>query len=262
MFDLFLDIFSCRENAWTRIDSRVKLIVALASIVFILLSSRTVLPLAFFVFCTGAMFALGMPLRLVLARVAGPLGIALVLVSLMAFTQGPTVIYPVRFDLFGGFELLLREEGLRNGILAGSRVLGAVSVVLLLGAVTPAHKIFASLRWGRVPEGWVEIALLMYRYIFCLLEHTAESVEAQRVRLGYTGARRSLSSIGTLAGIVVLRSLDQARQTHEAMMVRGYRGCLTFGPMPHLGRKDLLSIFLALFVIASAWAALEWRAFL
>jgi len=102
----------------------------------------------------------------------------------------------------------------------------------------------------------------MYRYIFCLLEHTAESVEAQRVRLGYTGARRSLSSIGTLAGIVVLRSLDQARQTHEAMMVRGYRGCLTFGPMPHLGRKDLLSIFLALFVIASAWAALEWRAFL
>jgi cobalt/nickel transport system permease protein len=259
MFDLFLDIFSCRDNACTRIDARVKLIIALAAIIFILLSSRMVLPLVFFVLCTGAMFGLGMPLRLVLARLAGPLGIVFVLVALMAFTQGSTVLHFVRFNGFGGFELLLREEGLLKGMLAGSRVLGAVSVVLLLGSITPAHKIFASLRWGRVPDGWVEIALLMYRYIFCLLEHTAEAVEAQKVRLGYVGARRSLSSVGTLAGIVVLRSLDQARQTHDAMMVRGYRGCLTFGPLPRLGRKDLASIFLTLFAIAITWAVLEWR---
>ncbi len=257
MFDLFLDIFSCRDNAWTRMDARVKLIIALAAIIFILLSSRTALPLVFFVFCTGAMLGLGMPPRLVLARLAGPLGIVFVLVALMAFTQGSTVLHSVRF---GSFELLLREEGLLKGMLAGSRVLGAVSVILLLGSVTPAHKIFASLRWGRVPDGWVEIALLMYRYIFCLLEHTAEAVEAQKVRLGYAGARRSLSSVGTLAGIVVLRSLDQARQTHDAMMVRGYRGCLTFGPLPRLGRKDLATIFLAMLVIAVTWAALEWRA--
>lgn len=256
MFDLFLDIFSCRDNAWTRVDARVKLIIALAAIIFILLSSRMSLPLAFFVMCTGAMLGLGMPPRLVLARLAGPLGIVIVLVALMAFTQGSTVVGSLWFN---GFELKLREEGLMKGILAGSRVLGAVSVVLLLGSVTPAHKIFASLRWGRVPDGWVEIALLMYRYIFCLLEHTAEAVEAQRVRLGYAGARRSLSSLGTLAGIVVLRSLDQARQTHDAMMVRGYRGCLTFGPLPRLAGKDLASMSLALLAIAAAWATLEWR---
>ncbi len=256
MFDLFLDIFSCRDNAWTRVDARVKLIIALGAIIFILLSSRTALPLAFFIICTGAMFGLGMPPRLVLARLAGPLGIVLVLIALMAFTQGTTVLYSVQLN---GFGLLLREEGLLKGMLAGSRVIGAVSVILLLGSVTPAHKIFASLRWGRVPDGWIEIALLMYRYIFCLLEHTAEAVEAQKVRLGYAGARRSLSSLGTLAGIVMLRSLDQARQTHEAMMVRGYRGCLTFGPLPSLGRGELASILLALVAIACAWAAFEWR---
>ncbi len=256
MFDLFLDIFSYRDNAWTRMDARVKLMLALTAILLILLSTRMALPFVLFVFCTGAMLGLGMPPRLLLVRLAGPLGIVFVLVCLMAFTQGSTVLYS--FPLHGS-EFRLHEEGLLKGIMAGSRVLGAVSVILLLGSVTPAHKIFAALRWFRVPEGWVEIALLMYRYIFCLLEHTAEAVEAQKVRLGYAGTKRSLSSIGTLAGVVILRSLDQAKQTHDAMMVRGYRGCLPFGPLPCLCRKDISTILLGSFILVIPWLILEWR---
>ena len=56
-------------------------------------------------------------------------------------------------------------------------------------------------------------------------------MSAQKVRLGYSGLRRSLRSMGSLAGIVMLRSLDQAEKTHEAMVARGYRGFL---PLPAL----------------------------
>ena len=76
-----------------------------------------------------------------------------------------------------------------RGVLLGSRVLGAVSVMLLLSSVTPAYKIFGALRWFHVPEGWVEIALLVYRYTFLLSDQTADIAAAQRVRLGYSVVR-------------------------------------------------------------------------
>ena len=106
----------------------------------------------------------------------------------------------------------------------GSRVLGSVSVVLLLSSVTPAHRIFHSLRWLGVPRGWVEIATLMYRYIFTLLDQTADVLAAQRVRLGYSGLKRSLVSLGVLTGAVIVQSLEQATRTYEAMSLRGYQG--------------------------------------
>ena len=129
--------------------------------------------------------------------------------------------------------------------------------MLLFSLVTPAHRIFHALLWFRIPQGWVEIAMLMYRYIFSLLDDTADVAAAQRVRLGYNGTRRSLSSIGSLAGAVIIRSLDQAAHTHEAMSLRGYGGLIPFAPLPEMcrqrsvdyGRGDQLSFRLS----ASCW---------
>ena len=87
----------------------------------------------------------------------------------------------------------------------------------------------AALRWASVPHTWIEIAMLMYRYLHILFEQAASVVSAQSVRLGYSGLRRSFQSLGSLAGMVILRSLDQAEKSHEAMMARGYRGRL---PLP------------------------------
>ena len=130
-----------------------------------------------------------------------------------------------------------------RGVLLGSRVLGAVSVMLLLSSVTPAYKIFGALRWFHVPEGWVEIALLVYRYTFVLLDQTADIASAQRVRLGYSSLGRSLSSAGVLAGTVVARSMDQAMRTYEAMTLRGYQGRLPMGPLAELKARDWRTMF-------------------
>ena len=52
------------------------------------------------------------------------------------------------------------------------------------------------------------------------------------LRMGYAGVRRSLTSMGTVCGTVIIRSVDQAVHTHEAMILRGYRRDIPFGPMP------------------------------
>lgn len=254
-FDLFMDIFSYRENGWSRLDPRMKLATALVAIACILVSNRAILPLAVFGLCLAAMVHLRIPLKLLLARLAFPAGMVLMLILLMAFTQGEKIL--VTFA-FWGANLPMREEGLLRGMLTGSRVMGAVGVVLLLSTVTPAHKIFIALRWFRIPAAWIEIAMLMYRYVFCLLDRAVDTAEAQRVRLGYLGMRRSLNSLATLAGAVLLGSLDQAQKTQEAMLMRGYSGAIPLGSMPGWKGRDIAIGLAATAGLTAVYLILEW----
>jgi cobalt/nickel transport system permease protein len=255
MFDLFSDIFARKDNAFTRMDARAKMIIAFCMILAVIFSTRIWMPGLAFVVCVSSMLGIGIPVKLVFLRLAGPMGIVLVLVVLQTFLTPGTAI--AEFSLFG-LPLQASREGLLRGSVLGSRVAGAVSVVLLLGSVTPAYKIFHGLRWFRVPEGWVEIALLVYRYTFTLLEQTADVAAAQRMRLGYSGVRRSLSSLGVLAGTVVVRSMDQAMRTYEAMSLRGYQGSMPFVPLPKMGNSDRRSIALAVPTIIVSYVFLEW----
>ena len=88
MFDLFSDIMACRTNALTRVDSRVKLVSALAVLTAVLFSTRLALPLAVLCACLASMFALRLPLRLTLLRLAAPALVVLVLMVLQAFMHG------------------------------------------------------------------------------------------------------------------------------------------------------------------------------
>ncbi len=245
MFDLFLDIFSYRENILTRLDPRVKIITALTAIICIILSTHVHLPLITLVLCLSCLLVLKMPLMLLFSRLALPMGFVLVLIALQAYSQGKLTT--------GGIPVL------HAGFLMGSKVLGSLSIMILLGMVTPAHRIFSALRALGIPRGWVELAMLMYRSIFILLEHASEASCAQRVRLGHHGVKRTLSSLGTLAGSVILRSLDQSRQTHEAMLLRGYNGSIPGEPLPRMTGREILFSLLPCLVIICLFLIQEWR---
>jgi len=234
----FPDIFARKENALARLDPRTLWIVAMILLLGVICANNPVLPLAVFV-------ATGIPRRF--AGFLAPLGIAMVLFVLQALLVGHTVI-------FSTINIIVYREGLQSGFLLVSRVLGAVGVMRLLSSAAPAHRLFLGLRALGMPHGWVEIALLMYRYIFSLRELTADLTAAQRLRLGYCGVRRGLASAGTVAGAVLLRSMDQAVRTEEAMRVRCYQGKIPLGALPPLVKRD----WIIMAMTACIMAALFW----
>jgi len=254
MFDLFSDIFTYRDNALTRIDPRAKVVIALAALIALLTAERVILPLFVFGICLGTVAALRIPAKLVAVRLAAPLSIVAVLVVIQTFFTGTTPLFTITL---AGWPLTAKAEGLRQGVFLGGRVLGSVSVVFLLGVVTPAHRIFQALRWFRISRNWLEIAILMYRYIFVLMDRVADLAAAQRLRLGYTARGRAMKSFTALAGSTIIHSLEQAKRTHDAMRLRGYRGTMPFGPLPELGRRDRMITALCLIGILSA-RLLEW----
>lgn len=254
MFNLFSDIFTYRVNWLTGLDPRVKLVTAISFIIAVLLSGTIVFPLCVFSFSLALMLTLGFPARIVVSRVLIPAGIVSVLFVLKMFMTPGEVLWSFHA---GPFSLSVTDEGLRAGVILASRVAGAVSMVLLLGMVTPAHDIFRALLWMKVSHVWVEIAMLMYRYIFVLMDAASDMATAQKLRLGYSDSRKALQSVGVLSGAVLLRSIDQAERTNEAMLLRGYNGTIPVGKLPPLKRSDALLMLSLPAFLAAACLLLE-----
>ncbi|MBI5178101.1 MAG: cobalt ECF transporter T component CbiQ [Nitrospinae bacterium] len=234
MFELFSDIFAVRDNPLTRLDARAKLVIALFAIIAVIMSRHAAFGFGVCVLVLAATGMIGIPVKIAGERIAMPFGMALVVVVIKVFLSG-------------------MEEGLASGLLLASHVLGAASIAMLLGFVTPAHQLFRGLRWFGLSAAWVDLALLTYRYVFVLIETAVDMASAQRVRMGYTGFGRSLSSFSVLAGGVVIRSTEQAARTHEAMLAKGWSGGDTHQPLPPVRLRDVLAAAAVCLLISAAY---------
>ncbi len=219
--DLVCDQLAAREDVFTRLDSRIKLLMALEAMVCIALSQKFAFPLAILGGCIVLCYRIRVPWRVAFSRMAAPLMMVSVLVLLQATLRGGLPIWQGEWV---GVRVVVTREGVLAGAMSGAKVFGSVAVLFLLSVTTPVHQIFRAMRWMGVPRDWLEIANLMYRYLFSIFECAMDLVAAQRLRLGYCGAGRVLKSATEVMGAVVIRSVDQAMRTHEAMVLRGYRG--------------------------------------
>ena len=97
----------------------------------------------------------------------------------------------------------------------------AVTAAFVLTATTPMEKIAKVLRSIGVPRLLTTSLLLSYRYIVLLL------TEAEKLSLAYElrGSTRRISprEWGSLAGQLLLRTIDRAEQIGDSMELRGYR---------------------------------------
>jgi cobalt/nickel transport system permease protein len=226
--ELFAHGSSDGRSGLARCDIRVRIIVALAAIVAVVMSHCLWFGLIAWACCLVGLAVLRMPPTTLAGRMVGPLALAAVVFAARTLMTGMTPI--ARIDI-GFVQLTATREGLYGGALIACRVLGAWGIVMVLCHDASMRELAAALRWAKMPHTWIEIAVLMYRYLFIFFEQAVCIMSAQRVRLGYSTMRRSFQSMGTLAGTVILHSFDQAERSHEAMTARGYRG---FVPLPSL----------------------------
>jgi cobalt/nickel transport system permease protein len=253
-FHLFSDYFSRRDTKVRRLDVRVKMGIAGMLFGVALGSTQVYLPVLLWCVAGIGLCLLRIPLRIVVARFSPPLLVALVVLVLQALMTGQTTYATTTI---ASWTLDIKEEGLALGLLQASRIMGSVGVLLLLSSVTPAHELFLGLRWCRFPKVWVEIALMMYRYLFVCLEEASELLDAQRIRLGYGNSRTAVLSAGSLVGAVMMRSIEQSARTHDAMVARGYTGEYPFGQLPAMKKSDRLVFMVAAVLAVSLYLCVE-----
>lgn len=93
----------------------------------------------------------------------------------------------------------------------------------LLIASTSIEKICYALRLLHVPSVIVTQILLTYRYVSLLLAEANRMMQAYTLRAPHQKGVH-IRVWGSLAGQLLLKSMDRAEQVYESMTLRGYRG--------------------------------------
>lgn len=99
----------------------------------------------------------------------------------------------------------------------------AVFASYVLIATTTMEQICYALRKIRMPQILVTVLLLIYRYLVLMLKEADRITQAYALRApGEKGIKKS--AWGSLAGQMLLRSMDRAQRVYESMTLRGFRG--------------------------------------
>jgi cobalt/nickel transport system permease protein len=248
--ELFSEHFKA-DHMLSRTDARIKLIVALAFLMMVISSKGMLFPLFITSFCLFLCLTMRVPFRVMLHRFSEPLFVAAVLLLLKLFFSGECVLFSVRIL---GVKIMGYQDGFLEGLRIGSRVVGAVSILAVIGFSTPFTEFLASLSWLKVPKDLIEILLFAHRYIFLLLDEGTVIYNAQKNRLGYSNLRRSFNSFGILTGSLILKAFEHSQNTVVAMVQRGYDGHtprLTFSP---LRTSEVLGSVTFIILMGFLWA--------
>ena len=145
-----------KQHLLTNVDARLKFIVAIAVLKMVISYKGFIFPLVIVLLSIGMCLKMRVPFKIFALRLAEPLVIVSMLVALKFLFTGKEVLFS--FSL-AGLSIIGHKDGLIDGLMIAIRILGAVSIVVVLGFSTPFAELMAGLSWMRVPKGFVEILM-------------------------------------------------------------------------------------------------------
>lgn len=173
-------------------------------------------------------------------------GAVLVGGSVLAILLGPVALRPrqvwhaVRaplvFVAVGSLPLLMAvggepviayaPDGVGPAAALAGRAVAALLCLILFAATTPLADTLPRLERLGVPAAVTEIASLMYRLLFLLLDSVTTVREAQAGRLGFRNWRTTYRSLAGQGGAIFVGAFDRARRLEQGLALRGYTGSL------------------------------------
>lgn len=106
------------------------------------------------------------------------------------------------------------------------RSMALVSCLYFISLTTPILDLIAILKKMKVPSVFIDLMLLIYRYLFVLTSTANNIYISQDSRLGYSSLRRSINSLGRLISGLFIKSCSDAQKLYLALSSRGYDGDL------------------------------------
>lgn len=239
----FLDPYNPRSSPVHSLDSRIKLLLAVAFILTAALTPTGAWPvyiLLFSLVLAAAVLSLLGP-SYVLKRATLALPFILAALPLVFTTPGRAA----GSLSLGPWELAASIEGLERFASITLKSWVSVQAGILLAASTPFPDLLLAMRALKLPRLLVAIFGLMWRYLFVFVDEALRLIRARASRSGDTG-RTGLRTGGSLlwrgrvaggmAGSLFLRAFERSDRIYMAMLARGYDGEARSLPLPGLER--------------------------
>ena len=176
--------------------------------------------------------------------------------SLNVITPGKVVFNLITFSKSSHFWIYsipqnigFTENGFQVVLLVFLRVLNSVSFALLIAFTTSFPALIKSFKMIGVPDTFLMIISLAYKYIFILSRTIEESYFALKSRLA--GNIKSSNIRKLISGrifFIFKRSVIIYENTYYAMVSRGYRGKVMLHSQKHFALRDFIAL---VFIVAA-----------
>ncbi|PSB08394.1 cobalt ECF transporter T component CbiQ [filamentous cyanobacterium CCP2] len=118
----------------------------------------------------------------------------------------------------------ISHQGIDQSVRLLSQTIASTSCLYFVLLTVPFTDILQTLRRIGFPVLLTELLLLMYRFIFVLLQIAHELWTAQLCRGGYRTWKLSMNSLGLLIGQLLQRTLDHYHRISQSLESRGGAG--------------------------------------
>jgi cobalt ECF transporter T component CbiQ len=230
---LFAEEIARQDRPLQRASPAVKVVCFLALMLAAGLSRS--LPPLILIYASCVLLTLlgGLDLRTFLLRtwlvVAVFTGLVVLPGTTSLVTPGDPVLTLLRF----GSDVSLTRPGLAGSLLVVLRAAVSVSLATILTLTTSWFELLRGLGTLGLPPVVGMLLTLTYRYIFVLLTVVRDMYYAWQARfLGSTPGRAGRLLGAAAAYALFLRSEVLAREVHQAMLARGFRGRAAFVSRP------------------------------
>ncbi len=208
------------------------------------------------VWTAAAFSGIGIPRVFLRSLVALPF----ILIALpMVFTKPGAPLYELSLVLF---TLTATVEGVEFFTSVLIKSWTSVTAAVLLTSTTPPLALLSALRALKLPAILVAVVMLMYRYLFVIVEEAQRMLRARSARSAAIGPGSGGSvvwrarSAGGMAGSLFIRTLDRSERIYMAMLARGYDGGIRQQVTHQLGMRSAFQMLLpfALFAVVAVSA--------
>lgn len=180
------------------------------------------------------------PGKVVLKLMLMPLGFLLIGVITIAVVISSHPAGMLASLQIGHFYLGVTEASLLQASSILMRALSSVTCLYFLALTIPMIELIYVLQKLKVPAIFVELMMLMYRFIFVFVETAFNIYTAQSSRWGYCNFKRSIYSFGVLFGNLCQKVFFKTKALYDCLLSRGYESELrVINPQYHFSLVNI-----------------------
>ncbi|MBU1124994.1 MAG: cobalt ECF transporter T component CbiQ [Candidatus Omnitrophica bacterium] len=216
-FDIgYLDTLAAGDSSLHHLDPRAKLITTCAFIITVVSFDKYALAvlIPFFIYPVALISIGGLPAEYLLKKAFLVCPFAVLVGIFNPLVDREIIFHIGAIGIPGGWVSFL-------SILL--RFVLTVTAALILVSLTGFNRVCEALLQLGVPKAFVVQLLFFYRYIFVLTDEAERMVRARSLR-AFNASAMGLRNFISLAGHLLLRTLDRAERIYRAMCCRGFDG--------------------------------------
>jgi len=204
------------------LDGRVKLVILLLIIVYAVSTTQIIVLIFLEIYLLSLIYISRLSFKTSLLRVLLLLPFGGFIIAFQPFIHPGNVIWAGPF-----MGIHVTDAGLMWGALLFSRLIVALTSIVLLSSISPMQEVVQSFRKMGMPREFAMILSLMIRFLFMFFDELERIRHAQTARNfdifnKKTAYMWRMKQIGYTIAMMFLRAYEQGEKVYMSMVSRGY----------------------------------------